>query len=160
MTDRTSHSKVHEVADGNQYVPVASPQLLLTEVLERLANLEEEYRNFREEVALERAHDRKRIANLEDLVEREAHDAALARQRISKLETPALREETAAAHLDRLSSEMRRLSIRQTTTKDAARLLGVSKRHISRLEPLLAADHRFQIVHDPHHKQRHLIRLV
>jgi len=141
----------------------------LAAVKEEIAALREENRalrgeiaSLREDSALERAHDRKRIADLEDLVEREAHDAALARQRISKLETPApaLREETAAAHLDRLFSEMKRLRIRQTTTKDAARLLGVSKPLAKKLKPYLAADSRFVILRDPHHKQRHLIRLA
>ena len=96
---------------------------------------------FREEVALERAYDRQRLARLE-------------------APTPPLREETAAAHLDLLASEMRRLGHKQVTTKDAARLIGVGKRHVNRLEPLLAADHRFQIIKDPNHKQRHLIRFV
>jgi len=169
MTGKNSHSQEYEVTDHDQIVPVASPQLLLSQVLEKLAALEEENRqlkaevvSLREDSALERAHDRKRIADLEDLVEREGLEAARARQRISKLETPAptLREETAAGHLGLLASEMRRLGHKQVTTGDAARLLGVSKRHINRLEPLLAADHRFQIVRDPHHKQRHLIRLV
>ena len=164
-------------------IAFASPQLLLSEILEKLTALEEretareeklatlreenrqlkaEVASLREDSALERAHDRKRISDLEKLAETEARDAALARQRISKLEAPtsALREETAAAHLDFLASEMRRLGHKQVTTKDAARLLGVTKRHINRLEPLLAADHRFQIVQDPRHKQRHLIRLV
>lgn len=51
MTDRTSHSKVHEVTDENQFALVASPQLLLTEVLERLAALEEENQQLRAEAA-------------------------------------------------------------------------------------------------------------
>jgi len=162
--------RAEEIADEHNTVPVVASQgLLLSQILDRLEALEEENRqlkaevaSLREDSALERAHDRKRIADLEDLVEREAHDAALARQRISKLETPApaLREETAAAHLDRLFSEMKRLRIRQTTTKDAARLLGVSKPLIDKLKPYLATDPRFLILRDPHHKQRHLIRLA
>ena len=108
---------------------------------DEIHKLKEELATFREEVALERAYDR---------------------QRISKLEAPApaLREETAAAHLDRLFSEMRRLSIRQVTTKDAARLLGMSKRQMKDVKSYLAEDSRFVVVKDPHHKQRHLIRLV
>lgn len=127
-----------------------SPALrsLLVEVLERqaaleerVAALEEENRQLREEVALERAHDR---------------------QRISKLEAPApaLREKTAEDHVNRLFSEMQRQRIKQTTTRDAARLLGVSKQQISILKPYLADDSRFVLLKDPHHKQRHLIRLV
>ena len=121
---------------------------LLAEVLQQLQRQEDEIHKlrgelaaFREEVALERAYDRQRLARLE-------------------APTPPLREETAAAHLDLLASEMRRLGHKQVTTKDAARLIGVGKRHVNRLEPLLAADHRFQIIKDPNHKQRHLIRFV
>ncbi len=126
------------------------PQIkhLLAEVLQQLQQQEDEIQRlreelaaFREEVALERAYDRQRLARLE-------------------APTPPLREETAAAHLDLLASEMRRLGHKQVTTKDAARLIGVGKRHVNRLEPLLAADHRFQIIKDPNHKQRHLIRFV
>jgi len=108
---------------------------------DEIQRLREELAAFREEVALERAYDRQRLARLE-------------------APTPPLREETAAAHLDLLASEMRRLGHKQVTTKDAARLIGVGKRHVNRLEPLLAADHRFQIIKDPNHKQRHLIRFV
>lgn len=162
MSSKGSHSKVHEVTDSDQFVPVASPQLLLAEVLEKLAALEEEYRNFREEVALERAHDRKRIADLEDLVEREGLQSALARQRISKLEAPApaLKGDTAAAHLDCLFSEMRRLNLRQIRMKDAARILGLSVPQMKNVKPHIGDDPRFAIVKDPSHKQRHLIRLV
>lgn len=161
-TDRTSHPQEYEVTDENRFVPVASPALLLVEVLEKLTSLEEEYRNFREEVALERAHDRKRIADLEDLVEREGLLSAQARQRISKLEAPApaLKEVTAKDHIDRLFVAMRSQGIRQTTTKGAARLLGVSKPLIDKIKPYLAADSRFVILRDPNHKQRHIIRLA
>ncbi len=79
-------SEVHEVTDRDQFVPVASPQLLLSHVLERLDVLEErdrlreervaaleaenralkeELATVREEVSLERAHDRQRITRLE-----------------------------------------------------------------------------------------------
>jgi hypothetical protein len=143
---------------------VGDPQTkaLLLEILERLVALEGEYRDFREETALERAHDRKRIADLEDLVEREGLEAARARQRITALETPAppLREETASAHLDRLFSEMRRLNLRQVRMKDAARILEISVPQMKNVKPHIGDDPRFVIVKDPSHKQRHLIRLI
>lgn len=134
---------------------VASKDYLLSQILDRLAALEDENRQLREEVeALRRDH--------EDHRETVAREIASDRRRITALETPApaLREETAKDHLDKLFSEMRRLNIRQTTTKDAARLLGVSKPLIDKIKPHLAADPRFVILRDPHHKQRHLIRLA
>ncbi|WP_143763568.1 hypothetical protein [Methanothrix harundinacea] len=127
----------------------------MSEILARLAAVEEENRQLRQEVeALRRDH-----ADHRETVGREI---ASDRRRITALETPApaLREKTAEDHVNRLFSEMRRLNIRQTTAKDAARLLGVSKPLIDKLKPYLATDPRFLILRDPHHKQRHLIRLA
>jgi len=140
--------------EGYQFFASPSDRALLSEVLDRLAAVEEENRQIktaleerddeiaalREEIALERAYDRQRLARLE-------------------APAPALSQKAAGDHLDRLFSEMRRLSIRQTTTKDAARLLGVSKPLIDKIKPYLAADSRFVIMRDPRHKQRHIIRL-
>jgi len=121
---------------------------LLSEVLEELATLREENRQLR--------------AELDGQREENARERAYDRQRISRLEkpAPALREETAAAHLDRLFLAMRSQGVKQTTTKGAARLLGVSKPLIDKIKPYLATDPRFVILRDPSHKQRHLIRLA
>ena len=141
--------------EGYQFFASPSDRALMSEILARLAAVEEENRQIktalsekddeiaalREEIALERAYDRRRIARLEE-------------------PAPALSQKAARDHLDRLFSEMRRLSIRQTTTKDAARLLGVSKPLVKKLKPYLATDSRFVILRDPRHKQRHLIRLA
>ena len=141
--------------EGYQFFASPSDRALMSEILARLAAVEEENRQIktalsekddeiaalREEIALERAYDRRRIARLEE-------------------PAPALSQKTAGDHLDKLFSEMRRLSIRQTTTKDAARLLGVSKPLVKKLKPYLAKDSRFVILRDPRHKQRHLIRLA
>lgn len=134
---------------------VASKDYLLSQILdrlaaleerekvreERLAVLEEENAALREEIALERAYDRRRITALET-------------------PAPALSQKTAGDHLDKLFSEMKRQGIRQTTARDGARTLGMTTRHFGRLKPLIAADPRFIIVRDPRHRQRHLIRLA
>ena len=138
-------------------IPFVDPstRALLSEVLDRLAAVEEENRQLRQVVeALRRDHD--------DHRETVGREIASDRRRITALETPALAlsQKTAGDHLDKLFSEMRRLSIRQTTTKDAARLLGVSKPLVKKLKPYLAKDSRFVILRDPRHKQRHLIRLA
>jgi len=141
--------------EGYQFFASPSDRALMSEILARLAAVEEENRQIktalsekddeiaalREEIALERAYDRRRIARLEE-------------------PAPALSQKAARDHLDRLFSEMRRLSIRQTSTKDAAHLLGVSKPLVKKLKPYLATDSRFVILRDPRHKQRHLIRLA
>jgi predicted GNAT family acetyltransferase len=148
--------------EGYQFFASPSDRALLAEVLARLTALEERDRLREEENATLKEENRQLRAEVESLREENALERAYDRQRISKLEAPApvLREETAAAHLDRLSSEMRRLNIKQTTVKDAARLLGVSKPLMKKLKPYLAADSRFVVMKDPHHKQRHLIRLT
>lgn len=162
MSSKDSHSQEYEVTDHDQIVPVASQGLLISQILERLEALEGTVAELRDE---NRQKDQ-RIADLEARLEDhesfDGRERATDRQRITALETPApaLREETAKDHVDRLFSEMRRLKMRYVTIKDAARLLGVTKRHINRLEPLLDDDHRFQVIKDPRHKQRHLIRLV
>ena len=134
---------------------VASKDYLLSQILdrlaaleerekvreERLAVLEEENAALREEIALERAYDRRRITALET-------------------PAPALSQKTAGDHLDKLFSEMKRQGIRQTTTRDAARFIGISKSHMQKLKPYLAADMRFSLLIDPHRTNRYLIRLV
>jgi len=162
MSSKDSHSQEYEVTDHDQIVPVASQGLLISQILERLealegtvAALEEEGRQKDQRIAdLE--------ARLEDHESFDGRERATDRRRITALETPApaLREETAKDHVDRLFSEMRRLKMRYVTTKDAARLLEISKPHMHKLKPYLADDSRFAIIKDPHHRQRHLIGIV
>ncbi|MDD3565796.1 MAG: hypothetical protein WC372_11630 [Candidatus Neomarinimicrobiota bacterium] len=162
MSSKDSHSQEYEVTDRDQIVPVASQGLLISQILERLEALEGTVAALEEEG---RQKDQ-RIAELEARLE--AHESfdgrerATDRQRITALETPApaLREETAKDHLNRLFSEMRRLKMRYVTIKDAARLLEISKPHMHKLKPYLADDSRFAIIKDPHHRQRHLIGIV
>jgi len=111
---------------------------LVVSQLEEIQALREELGTLREEVALERALDRQRIARLE--------------------KTRA--KPTDSTHVEDLRQIMISLNIRQVSVKDAARLLELSKSRMDQLKPAIAADSRFQIVRDPRHKQRHLIRLV
>ena len=148
--------------EGYQFFASPSDRALLSEILDRLATLEVRDREREEDIALLREENRQKDEEIATLREEIALERAYDRQRLARLEAPAppLREETARDHLDKLFSEMKRLSIRQTTTKDAARLLGVSKPLIDKLKPYLATDSRFVIGRDPRHKQRHLIRLA
>jgi predicted nucleic acid-binding Zn-ribbon protein len=162
MSSKDSHSQEYEVTDHDQIVPVASQGLLISQILERLGALEGTVAELREE-------NRQKDQRIDELEARlEAHESfdgrerATDRQRITALETPApaLREETAKDHIERLFSEMRRLKMRYVTTKDAARLLEISKPHMHKLKPYLADDSRFAVIKDPHHSQRHLIGIV
>ena len=139
-----------------------STRALLVEILSQLTTVKEEVAELRDE-------NRQKDQRIDELEARlEAHESfdgrerATDRQRITALETPApaLREETAKDHVDRLFSEMRRLKMRYVTIKDAARLLEISKPHMHKLKPYLATDPRFLILRDPHHRQRHLIGIV
>ncbi len=125
----------------------------LAAVKEEVAELREENRQLREEIKPIREDARVGELRMDALSRRLGVVA-------DQIEAPALREETARDHVNRLFSEMKRLSIRQTTTKDAARLMGISKDQAKKLKPYLADDSRFMILRDPRHKQRHLIRLV
>ena len=162
MTDKDSHSQEYEVTDHDQIVPVASQGLLISQILERLEALEGTVAELRDENRQKDQRIDELEARLEDHESFDGRERSTDRQRIAALETPApaLREETARDHVNRLFSEMKRLSIRQTTTKDAARLMGISKDQAKKLKPYLADDSRFMILRDPRHKQRHLIRLV
>ena len=139
-----------------------STRALLVEILSQLTTVKEEVAELRDE-------NRQKDQRIDELEARlEAHESfdgrerATDRQRITALETPApaLREETAKDHVDRLFSEMRRLKMRYVTIKDAARLLEISKPHMHKLKPYLADDSRFAVIKDPHHSQRHLIGIV
>ena len=129
-------------------------------LMEKVEALEARMEEMEERHAKERAEDRKRIADLEAANNLRAIDIASDRKRITRLEAPALSKSTAEDHLDRLFSEMRRLSIRQTTIKDAARFIGISKPHMQKLKPYLAADMRFALLKDPHRPNRYLVRIV
>jgi len=102
---------------------------------------------------------REHISKLEEKV---AHERALDRQRLAKLETrpKLISQETQNAHSNRLHEQMNRFHLRQVTVRESASLIGVSKDHMKKIKRHLADDPRFVIVKDPHHKQRHLIRLI
>ncbi len=139
-----------------------STRTLLVEILSQLTTVKEEVAALEEEGRQKDQRIADLEARLEDHESFDGRERASDRRRITALETPApaLSQKAARDHLDRLFSEMRRLSIRQTSTKDAAHLLGVSKPLVKKLKPYLAKDSRFVILRDPRHKQRHLIRLA
>ena len=139
-----------------------STRTLLVEILSQLTTVKEEVAELRDENRQKDQRIDELEARLEDHESFDGRERATDRQRITALETPApaLREETAKDHIDRLFSEMRRLKMRYVTIKDAARLLEISKPHMHKLKPYLADDSRFAIIKDPHHRQRHLIGIV
>ena len=112
--------------------------------------------------AQELATERKRVAELEKQNEDQARDAALMKQRLTKLESPApvISSGTSKDHITTLLAEMKRLNLRQVRMKDIMRLLGLSLSQAKRLKPAIVQDSRFVLVQDPQHKQRHLFRLI
>ena len=89
-------------------------------------------------------------------------ERAFDRQRISKLENCniTVTSATGAAHIDKLHKLMLQSGTRQISITNAAKLLSISRMHAHRLKTSMLADSRFVIVKDPHHKQRHLIRII
>ena len=169
---------INDFASNVTTVPPQLRALIAQEVARQNASLLEEIQQLKAESAAkdERITDKdKRIAELEaqqneridTFWEEVTRERAFDRQRITKLEEDGkTRTQTrtsassAAIHIDNLFEVMRRSNIRQVSARDAGRILGITARHVRRLKPHIAADKRFQIVQDPHHKQRHLIRLV
>lgn len=131
---------------------------LFVDLITRLAALEERDREREEENRQLREEIQQQNLRMDALSRR----GTVLAERMERIEesVPPLREETARDHVNRLFSEMRRQGVRQTTARDGARTLGMTPRHFGRLKPLIASDPRFTIVKDPHHKQRHLIRLA
>ena len=122
-------------------VPEVELRLLIVAQAEEIEALREELADLREEVALERAYDRQRLSKLEN-------------------RNKTVTSDTGAAYADKLHKLMLQSGTRQISVSNAAKLLGVSRMHAHRLKPLIASDHRFAIVKDPKHKQRHLIRII
>jgi len=116
-------------------------RLIIAQQSEEIRALKEELCGLREAVAHERAYDRQRISKLENR---------------NKTVTSA----TGTAYIDKLHKLMLQSGIRHISITNAAKLLSISRMHAHRLKPSLLADSRFAIVKDPHHKQRHLIRMI
>jgi len=116
-------------------------RLIIAQQSEEIRALEYELCGLREAVAHERAYDRQRISKLENR---------------NKTVTSA----TGTAYADKLCKLMSQSRTHQISVSGAAKLLGITTRHAHRLKPSLLADSRFTIVKDPHHKQRHLIRII
>lgn len=81
------------------------------------------------------------------------------RKRITKLETPVYGVRS-RKRVDELHRAMARNGLRQITFTQAAKLLGVTYRHARRLHHLIEDDPRFDVIRDPRHKNRNLIRLT
>jgi hypothetical protein len=147
-------------------IPFVDPstRAIISQILEhvarqddRLAAVEEENRQLREEVDALKYNLRtlgvwtapQKVEDLWEWVE--DLDKTRTKTRTSTA--------NAEGHLNRLFEVMTTSGMRQISTTNGARLLGITARHLRRLKPLIAADKRFRIVQDPHHRQRHLIRL-
>ena len=117
----------------------------LRERLGEVDEIEAEIADLRAETARERAFDRKRIATLE------------AEECKPKTVTSSPK---ASPHIEKLFDLMLQSGLRQVSVSNAAKMLGISRMHMHRLKATLGGDRRFVVVQDPHHRQRHLIRLV
>lgn len=100
-------------------------------------------------------------ADLEEFNDLRALEIAQNRRRISTLEEPKVPPPTTKTlgHLDHLAREMKESRTRQLTFTRAAKILGLSSVRVHQLRPLIEHDKRFDIVADPHHKQRLKIRM-
>jgi hypothetical protein len=106
---------------------------------EELRALKAEMAALEENTARERAYDRQRLAALE--------------HREPEATTKTL------AHIDDLYTLMKKEGHPPLSMARAARLLGMSKSGVKHLMSLVRQDSRFEVVRDPHHRQRLLIKL-
>ena len=118
---------------------------LTTTQAETIVAQAEEIADLREEVARERAFDRRRISSLEG--EDRTHKTVTSSPKASE-------------HIETLFDLMLQSGLKQVSVSTAAKMLGISRVHMHRLKATLGSDRRFVVVQDPHHKQRHLIRLT
>jgi len=81
------------------------------------------------------------------------------RRRLTALEKPVCGERM-RKHADDLYDVMIKNGMRQATFTQAARLLGITYRHMRRLHSILDEDPRFDVTKDARHKTRYVIRLT
>jgi len=137
-------------------------QIVVEEVSRQIAEKDAEIDRLKVELKCERRERKALETKLEDLQATTAQERAYDRQRIARLEKrpQPVSSTTANAHINRLHEQMIRFGSKQVTVNEAARLIGISKPHMKKIKQHLVVDSRFAIVKDPHHKQRHLIRLI
>lgn len=152
MADGDEISAVHSTALAG--VPPQITLLLQRLVAEAVAPLAERIEALEEE-------NRALEADLEEFNDLRALEIAQNRRRISTLEEPNVPPPTAKTldHLDHLAKEMKESRTRQLSVTRAAKILGLSPKRVHQLRPLIEHDKRFNIVDDPHHKQRLMIRM-
>ena len=143
--------------EGYQFFASPSDRAFLSEVLDRLAAVEEENRQLRQVVeALRRDHD--------DHRETVGREIASDRRRITALETraPALREKTAAVteeHQNHVKALLLREPTHRLKIKDIAPRLGVTRQQTWNIVRGMERRRVVNIINDPHHRQRKLVEL-
>lgn len=152
-----------EIASASIYslpysaVPTSEDSILI-QVLAELHELREEVFRLREENQELRAS----IQTIqEQSIDHLALEIAMDRKRITALEKPPepSASEKTKAHIDEIYRLMRSDRLHALPLSRAAKLIGVSKSRMKQLKGIIAKDERFEIIRDPHHKQRLLIKL-
>lgn len=138
--------------------PPEPPVQILTDY-ERLLRLEDALEQLATQIEEIRSQQEKLQRALEETQDMLLLEIAQDRKRITKLECgDSISKQTAERHLDVLCKEMDSAHLRQVSFGQAAKILGISYRHVYRLSPAIEDDPRFQLVKDQTHMQRWLIR--
>jgi TolA-binding protein len=174
MSDTNSHSQEYEVSgpdvaavepDEIPVIPaVASPGLLLRQILDRLTAVEEEVAELREENRQKDQRIAELEARLEDHESFDGRERATDRQRITALETraPALREKTAAVteeHQNHVKALLLQADHHRLKIKDIAPRLGLTRQQTWNIINEMERNRMVNVINDPHHRQRKLVEL-
>jgi chromosome segregation ATPase len=147
---------------------IAVPASILDEILSEVQALRDEVQDLKATVARQEGELstlRQRITALEATQETQAENQLIQlrlikdlRENIQNESEPTPTEKT-TAHVEGLYKLMRRDRLPPLPLSRASKLIGVSKARMKQLKAVIAKDERFEIIRDPHHKQRLLIRL-
>jgi len=164
MTDDNGIHQGYEDSHIPAAAAVASPQYLLSQILDRLAAVEEEVSALRED----NARKDERIAELEkELFNHSLHGHPEMRREIEDLQSqektaPALRERTAVAteeHQNHVKALLLREPTHRLKIKDIAPRLGVTRQQTWNIVRGMERRRVVNIINDPHHRQRKLVEL-
>lgn len=140
-------------------ISYASSDSTLSDILVRLHDLEEENKRLKDEIeSLQKGLQAGKMWTLPTRVDDlwEWVEELEANQRARN----AVSRSTANEYIEKLYTLMQQSGMAQISISNAAKILGCSITHAHRLKQTITSDKRFVLVKDPHHKQRHLIRLV
>jgi len=163
MTDDNGIHQGYEDSHIPAAAAVASPQYLLSQILDRLAAVEEEVSALRED----NARKDERIAELEkELFNHSLHGHPEMRREIEDLQSqektaPVVSQKTAATegHQSHIKALLLQADHHRLKIKDIAPRLGLTRQQTWNIIKDMERRRMVNVINDPHHRQRKLVEL-